>query len=214
MTEHNIEEYGWRGAYIWNAGLSLQIVVFGALVFPLKPVAPSYNEQRDVEENLPKSRSLKGLKTSKSRMLLEKTLNHRYYTVENHTKPNSMSDNVACNGCFYITFFYYMVILTLAIYCVIQIHFNMIKLYKNSFSHCLPSILIICQLRTSHSRSSYSLSSLPPHRSFSSLRLSAEASYLSHSQLSLRDSHHHLNLRSNQHSFCSKGSHLVIGGIR
>ncbi|XP_063842102.1 uncharacterized protein LOC135089870 isoform X1 [Scylla paramamosain] len=127
LTEYNIEEYGWRGAYIWNAGLSLQIVVFGALVFPLRPVAPSYNEQWDMEENLPKSKSLKGLKTSKSRMLLEKTLNHR---------------------------------------------------------------------------------------SFSSLRLSAEASYLSHSQLSLRDSHHHLNLRSNQHSFCSKGSHLVIGSIR
>lgn len=128
LTEYNIREFGWRGAYIWNAGLSLQIVVFGALIFPLRPITEANKEQHDMEENLHKpARPFKGFKTSKSRMLLEKSLNHR---------------------------------------------------------------------------------------SFSSLRLSAEASYLSHSQLSLRDSHRHLNLRSNQHSFCSKGSHMVIGSIR
>lgn len=34
-TEYNIEKYGWRGSLIWNAGLSLQLCVFGSLIFPL-----------------------------------------------------------------------------------------------------------------------------------------------------------------------------------
>ncbi|XP_050725876.1 uncharacterized protein LOC127003374 isoform X2 [Eriocheir sinensis] len=128
VTEHNIEEYGWRGSFIWSAGLSLQIVVFGSLIFPLQPV-PEGKMTQQPKENIPEpSRPLKAIRTSKSRMLLGKSLNHR---------------------------------------------------------------------------------------SFSSLRLSAEASYLGHSQLSLMDSQRHLsNVRSNQHSFCSKGSHLVIGSIR
>ncbi|KAG0723233.1 Monocarboxylate transporter 14 [Chionoecetes opilio] len=127
LTEYTIKEYGWQGAYIWNAGLSLQIAVFGALIFPLQPIPEGKKTQQEAEENLAKqSRPLKGLRPSKSRMLLEKSLNHR---------------------------------------------------------------------------------------SFSSLRLSAEASFLSHSQISLQAPTHHVNLLSNQHSFCSKGSHLV-GSIR
>lgn len=84
LTEYNIREFGWRGAYIWNAGLSLQIVVFGALIFPLRPITEANKEQREVEENLHKpARPLKGFKTSRSRMLLEKSLNHRYDTKKN-----------------------------------------------------------------------------------------------------------------------------------
>ncbi|XP_050693078.1 monocarboxylate transporter 9-like isoform X2 [Eriocheir sinensis] len=34
-TEFNIANYGWRNSLIWNAGLSLQLCVFGSLVYPL-----------------------------------------------------------------------------------------------------------------------------------------------------------------------------------
>ncbi|XP_045118347.1 monocarboxylate transporter 9-like [Portunus trituberculatus] len=35
-TDYNIEKYGWRMSLIWNAGLSLQLYVFGSLIYPLR----------------------------------------------------------------------------------------------------------------------------------------------------------------------------------
>ncbi|XP_063840475.1 katanin p60 ATPase-containing subunit A-like 1 isoform X5 [Scylla paramamosain] len=34
-TEYNIKKYGWRMSLIWNAGLGLQLYVFGSLIYPL-----------------------------------------------------------------------------------------------------------------------------------------------------------------------------------
>ena len=34
-TEYNIHKYGWRMSLIFNAGLSLQLFVFGSLIYPL-----------------------------------------------------------------------------------------------------------------------------------------------------------------------------------
>ncbi|XP_042215606.1 monocarboxylate transporter 12-like isoform X2 [Homarus americanus] len=139
LTDVIISEYGWRGSFIWSASLSLQVAVFGALVFPLQPLAQSPADslslQHQTEDNPGSTVTHRGIPSSKSRYFFEKSLNDR---------------------------------------------------------------------------------------SFSSLRLSAAASYLSHSILSLNDSqsntrrnsHYDLSLRSNQHSFCSRGSHFAIGSIR
>nr|XP_045614996.1 monocarboxylate transporter 9-like isoform X1 [Procambarus clarkii]XP_045614997.1 monocarboxylate transporter 9-like isoform X1 [Procambarus clarkii]XP_045614998.1 monocarboxylate transporter 9-like isoform X1 [Procambarus clarkii] len=139
LTEFFLLEYGWRGSFIWSAGLSFHIAVFGALVFPIEPLAQSpedtFSLQQQTEDNQGSIMANKGFPSSKSRILFEKTLNDR---------------------------------------------------------------------------------------SFSSLRLSAGASYLSHSILSLNDSqantrgnsHYDLSIRSNQHSFCSRGSHFAVGSLR
>ncbi|XP_071520375.1 uncharacterized protein [Panulirus ornatus] len=138
LTKYIIYEYGWRGSFIWSAGLGLQIAVLGALVFPLEPMSQTQTRTMSLQQtdDYPGSTiTFKGIPVSKSRVIFEKSLNDR---------------------------------------------------------------------------------------SFSSLRLSAGASYLSHSILSLhdaqannrQDSHYDLSLRSNQHSFCSRGSHFAIGSLR
>ena len=33
--EKNLDEFGWRGSLIMNAGIALQFCVFGALVYPI-----------------------------------------------------------------------------------------------------------------------------------------------------------------------------------
>ncbi|KAK3873703.1 hypothetical protein Pcinc_021318 [Petrolisthes cinctipes] len=135
-VEYNIQEYGWRGSFIWNAGISLNVAVFGFLIFPIRGLGKeeqvTHNDEDKVENGQqPHSISIKGIPASRSRYLFEKSLNDR---------------------------------------------------------------------------------------SFSSLRLSLGASYLSHSLLSLSDrrgsQHYEPSLGSNQYSFCSRGSHFAIGSIR
>ncbi|XP_068230159.1 uncharacterized protein [Palaemon carinicauda] len=132
LTEYTVIEYGWRGSFIFNAGLSLQIAILGALVFPIHLEIEEEPEtlQQQMKTQPGSVITLnKGLPPSRSRALLEKTVNDR---------------------------------------------------------------------------------------SFSSLNMSMGASYLSHSLLSLSDpkaqyrGHNELGLKSNQHSFCSRGSHFGI----
>ncbi|XP_063611326.1 uncharacterized protein LOC134785013 isoform X1 [Penaeus indicus] len=138
LSEYVIQEYGWRGSFLFNGALSLQIMVLGALVFPLQ-LTPSQEFLKDLQEQTEKFpgsiATVRGMTTSRSRVFFEKSLNDR---------------------------------------------------------------------------------------SFSSLRLSAGASYLSHSLLSLTEPRPVVRvttnldpgITSNQHSFCSRGSHLAIGSLR
>ncbi|XP_066990596.1 uncharacterized protein [Macrobrachium rosenbergii] len=132
LTEYTVVEYGWRGSFLFNAGLSLQIAFLGALVFPIRLTPEEVPEtlQQQVKAQPGSVMTLnKGLPPSRSRALLEKTVNDR---------------------------------------------------------------------------------------SFSSLNMSMGASYLSHSLLSLSDprahhrGHNEPDLKSNQHSFCSRSSHFGI----
>lgn len=97
--------------------------------------------------------------------------------------------------------------LTVPVYTSPQIYKSLIPLVTTKHLKILSSLIT----KPQH----FSLSFL---RSFSSLRLSLGASYLSHSVLSLaerRGSHHYdPSLASNQYSFCSRGSHFAIGSIR
>lgn len=138
LSEYVIREYGWRGSFLFNGALSLQIAVLGALVFPLQ-LTPSQEFLKDLQEQTEKFpgsiATVRGMTTSRSRASFKKSLNDR---------------------------------------------------------------------------------------SFSSLRLSAGASYLSHSLLSLTEPRPMVRLTSNldpgitsnQHSFCSRGSHLAISSLR
>lgn len=75
-----IQEYGWRGSFLFNGALSLQIMVLGALVFPLQ-LTPSQEFLKDLQEQTEKFpgsiATVRGMTTSRSRVFFEKSLNDR-----------------------------------------------------------------------------------------------------------------------------------------
>nr|XP_053626539.1 uncharacterized protein LOC128684411 [Cherax quadricarinatus] len=81
LTEFLILEYGWRGSFIWNAGLSLHIAVFGSLVFPIEPMTQNPGDTVSLQEHPDGSQSSilvnRGFSSSKSRIFLDKTMNDR-----------------------------------------------------------------------------------------------------------------------------------------
>lgn len=82
--EYNIQEYGWRGSFIWNAGISLNIAVFSILIFPLRGLGKVGQEEKDEEktedDQQPQSSTVRGIPTSRSRYLFEKSLNDRSFS--------------------------------------------------------------------------------------------------------------------------------------
>ncbi|ROT66840.1 hypothetical protein C7M84_015111 [Penaeus vannamei] len=80
LSEYVIREYGWRGSFLFNGALSLQIVVLGALVFPLQ-LTPSQEFLKDLQEQTEKFpgsiATVRGMTTSRSRASFKKSLNDR-----------------------------------------------------------------------------------------------------------------------------------------